>query len=237
MPIEKFTYLIVDVSCLIFPLLFSFHPKFKFYPQWRYFIFPCVLTAIFFIAWDILFTAKGIWSFNPNYVVGIYCGGLPLEEYLFFIFIPYACLFTYYCIDKFLDHEMLQHFSIFFKIWLWVMCIGLFLLAMLQLHQFYTSVTFIILSVTLIILLLKNASYIPVFCIAYTFILIPFLLSNGILTGSFIKEPVVLYNNAYNLGKRILTIPMEDIFYGMLLMLFNVIGFEYARKHVTPNHV
>jgi lycopene cyclase domain-containing protein len=68
------------------------------------------------------------------------------------------------------------------------------------------------------------------FYLAYAVILIPFFIVNGILTGSFIEQEVVWYNNEENLGVRIGTVPVEDIFYGMLLILMNVVIYEWLQE-------
>ena len=69
----------------------------------------CVYLAAFFIIWDMVFTDLKIWSFNPKYVTGINFFNLPIEEVLFFICIPYACVFTYHCIVKLFIRDNLLH--------------------------------------------------------------------------------------------------------------------------------
>lgn len=65
------------------------------------------------------------------------------------------------------------------------------------------------------------------FYLSYLLIFLgPFLIVNGILTGSFIDEPVVWYNNSENFSIRVLTIPIEDFVYGFLLYLMNVTLYE-----------
>jgi lycopene cyclase domain-containing protein len=59
--------------------------------------------------------------------------------------------------------------------------------------------------------------------------LIPFLLTNGLLTGAFLPEPIVWYNDAENLGLRIGTIPVEDALFGMLMMLVYTAGVHWSR--------
>jgi len=63
--------------------------------------------------------------------------------------------------------------------------------------------------------------------LSYIFILPFFFLSNGILTGSFLVEPIVWYNDAENLGIRLFNIPIEDSIYGLLLIFLNIDLFEY----------
>ena len=104
---EHYTYLLVDLCCIIVPFLFSFHPTINFYKQWRFFWLPCLVTAFIFLVWDVLFTREGVWSFNRGYVCGLYFCSLPLEEYLFFICIPYAAVFTWFCIGSFFQFQQI----------------------------------------------------------------------------------------------------------------------------------
>lgn len=225
---EKYTYLLVDFFCILFPFLFSFHPRIRFYKEWKHFLLPCLLTATFFIAWDILFTHLNVWSFNTSYVIGLYVFNLPIEEILFFICIPYACVFSYFCFDLFF--KKLQRFQKGIEVFYLILSITLLVIAGLHISQLYTSVTFILLAFLLIYEVRKKRNYLSTFFFCFLFILIPFFISNGILTGSFINRTVVMYNDQHNLGIRMLTIPVEDTFYGMLLLLMNVTGFELMKK-------
>jgi lycopene cyclase domain-containing protein len=64
--------------------------------------------------------------------------------------------------------------------------------------------------------------------------LIPFFIVNGILTGSGIEEQVVWYNDAENLGIRLLTIPVEDTAYAFSLILLNLFLFLKLTKKKKP---
>ncbi|GAA4448408.1 lycopene cyclase domain-containing protein [Rurimicrobium arvi] len=229
---EHLTYLLVDLFCILVPFLFSFHPLLRFYRQWRYFLLPCLLTASFFLIWDGLFTGWGVWGFNHAYVLGPFLFGMPVEEFLFFLCIPYASVFSYHCFGLFLPRLRGQYrlAAAFFLL----QAVVLFLLAFGHPAQWYTSVTFILLAAYSLFLLVRKVDFLALFLVTYLFILIPFVLSNGVLTGSFLGRVVVWYNNERNLGIRILTIPVEDIFYGMLLLLMNVGGYEYLRKRAQP---
>ncbi len=77
------------------------------------------------------------------------------------------------------------------------------------------------------ILIFWKADFLSRFYFSYIILLLPFLVVNGILTGLFIPNEVVWYNNDEILGLKVLTIPVEDFFYGMLLLLLNTAGMEY----------
>ena len=69
------------------------------------------------------------------------------------------------------------------------------------------------------------------FYFAFGILLVPFLIVNGILTGSFIDEEVVRYNDQENVGLRLGTIPLEDVFYGMLLMVMPIAIWEWLEDY------
>ena len=220
------TYLLVNLLSVSIPLLFSFHPRLRFDRTW-YAFWPAVLiTAAVFIAWDVVFTDWGVWGFNPDHLVGISLLGLPIEEWLFFICIPYASVFTYASLKVLVKSD---HLGPYARSISWVLAGILIVIASLTTDRLYTSVTFFATAAFLIFhLLFLKAQYRGRFYLAYLVIhLFPFLIVNGILTGSFVTEPVVWYDNAENLSIRVFTIPVEDFIYGFLLYLMNVTLYEW----------
>lgn len=221
----KFLYLFIDFLTIIIPLLFSFHPKIEFYKTWKPLFKSILLVAFYFIILDSVFTSLDVWSFNPRYITGIYILNLPIEEILFFVCIPFSCVFTYYCMDKFFNLSWnLKTENIF------CILLSLLLLAagLYNWNKMYTSFTMI--STALVCILLKFPGKINWFGKAvsvFGLLLLPFFIVNGILTGTGLEEPVVKYNHLENLGYRLVTIPVEDIFYGFELFLLNL--FFYKR--------
>lgn len=225
---ESYLYLTLNLASILMPALFSFYPKAHFASRWRAWLPAILLPAIIFIIWDEWFTSMGVWGFNPRYLTGITIGHLPLEEILFFICIPYACLFTYSAVNYFRKTEPLPDGG---KRVTWILIVGLTTIGLRDYDHWYTAVTFISLSIFLLALItLVKPNYLGRFYFSYLFILIPFFIVNGILTGSMIDQPVVWYNDAENLRIRLGTIPFEDTFYGMLLILMNVAIYEYKMK-------
>lgn len=219
------TYLWINILTISVPLIATFDRRLQFHHRW-YALWPAIIfTGLFFILWDIYFTGLQVWSFNPEHLVGINILNLPIEEWLFFITIPYATVFTYDALKRYvklnLNLVLLNNITI-------ILALILFTIAIMNLDKIYTSVTFILTAIFLIMqVYILGSKFLGHFYLSYLIIfLFPFLLVNGILTGSFIHEPVVLYNNLENLSIRIFTIPVEDFIYGMLLYLMNVSIFE-----------
>lgn len=176
-----------------------------------------------FLIWDVYFTKIGVWGFTADYLLGIQIFGLPLEEILFFICIPYACLFTYYCLKLMLDTYKLLPIR-----WVTAGLIAvLFFVSIYASFKLYTTVTFGMLCITLAVLWWKNPKWLARLYTSLLMLILPFLIVNGILTGTGLETQVVWYNPNELIGFRVGTIPVEDFAYGTLLIILNVSIFEY----------
>lgn len=221
---SKYLYLWINVLAFIAPFLFSFYPKANFSAKWRYVLPAIAVTAIFFIAWDILYTRLGVWGFNPRYISGIRLLGLPVEEMLFFFCIPYACLFTYFALNHLVESDHLfPHQELISSL----LIVVLLVFGSYFMNKLYTGVTFLLTGGFLALVMLKlRVRFMGRFYFAFAFLLIPFLIVNGVLTGSVTPEPVVWYDNTQNIGIRVGTIPLEDFVYALLMILMPITIWE-----------
>lgn len=208
--------------------MFSFYPKADFSKRWKFLLPSIIIPGLLFIAWDEVFTRTGVWHFNPKYLSGVYIYSLPLEEVLFFVCIPYACVFTYFALNYLIKKDYLFLYQ---ELITKAIILLLFMAGIYNIEKMYTSVTFILTGFFLAYqLFVLKPRYMGRFYFAFLFILLPFFVVNGILTGSFLDEPVVHYNDGENLGVRIGTIPVEDILYGLLLIASNITIFEWLQE-------
>jgi len=90
---SKYAWVLVLSAAV--PLLLSFYPKLKFYKNLSSLLYTISLIVIIFGFWDVLATQRGHWSFNPAGVWNIRVINLPLEGVLFFVVIPFCCIFTW----------------------------------------------------------------------------------------------------------------------------------------------
>jgi lycopene cyclase domain-containing protein len=215
----------VNFFTIIIPFLFSFHPKLKFHKTWGAF-FPAVfLTGLVFVLWDMLFTKLGVWGFNDRYLTGLEVGNLPLEEVLFFFCIPYACVFTYHCLDLFMGKTGDLKTQ---KILTLALVAFLLIFGLIYFSRSYTATTFLSFAVLLLYAqFILKITWLTRFYVIYGILLIPFFFVNGVLTGSWIEEQVVWYNSQEFMNFRIGTIPVEDAFYGAELILMNLLIYKY----------
>jgi lycopene cyclase domain-containing protein len=218
-------YLWLNIGSIAVPLLYSFHPKLQLYKKFHWLLLSIMLTMGVFIPWDVIFTINGVWGFNSDYFLGFEIFSLPFEEWLFFICIPFACVFTHYALLLYFPNLKLSKVAT--KAISISLILILFILTMANYDKCYTLVNFS-LAIPLTWLVYKyNPQLLQHFLLSFLVMLIPFFIVNGVLTGSWIDNQVVWYNDAENLGIRVGTIPLEDSIYAYSMILMNLYFFEY----------
>ncbi len=216
----KFEYLIYNLVIIAGPLALSFEKGVHYISRWKYFLPAIVVVLIPFIIWDSLVTGKH-WWFNEHYTLDFRLAGLPLEEWLFFITVPFACLFVWEIIRTKSRNPVRLKLSPI----QWLLIAG-FIPGIFFLFdgRHYTGITLFALGITALLdMLLKTDILLRPRTYLYLAIITAFILIfNGFLTA----RPVVLYNNAFQLPFHIFTIPIEDFGYGYSLILLNTILYD-----------
>lgn len=225
---KPYTYLLIDFLTVVVCFIFSFDKRIRFNRHFGAFLKASVIVAIPFVLWDAWFTRIGVWWFRDDYLTGLRLLGLPVEELLFFICIPFSCVFTYFCIDRFFNLDWTSGFN---NTLVFAGVIACILGALLFTERIYTFVTALATAATLIYLhFVAHARWIGKATLIYIVLLPGFFMVNGVLTGTGIDQPIVNYNPDDFLGVRILTIPIEDSVYGYTLILLNIFFFQRFLK-------
>lgn len=220
----QFTYLLINILTISICFIFSFDKRIRFDRYFMDFLKAATLVAIPFIISDAWFTKIGIWWFNETYLLGISLAGLPLEEILFFFCIPFSCVFTYFCLNKFFNLEWMDAFNNII-VWLTVIVTSVIALRFHELQYTFVTALVTLLSILILNFGLKMESIGKVSFI-YGLLMLGFLPVNGVLTGTGLESPIVNYNSNEFMNIRIGTIPIEDAVYGYVLIIWNVFFFE-----------
>ena len=217
-------YLILDALIILFPFLLSFKWKFKYYKFYKPLLASIFVVGLSYIIWDAIVTYRGDWWFNKEFLSGIEIIGLPIEEIMFFIVVPYACIFIYENLNYFIKEK-----EVFFNKWFYLALAGIFLIiGLINYNQDYTILAmfscslFFILAPTLYPKLLKMRNFWLYIVISF----VPFMIFNYLLTSLI----VVYYNPHAIWGIRITTIPLEDFFYNFSMLSFYLMAYLYFKE-------
>ena len=216
----KFEYLLFNIIVTVGPVISQFNRQIKHVSQWRLKLLTNAIVMIPYIIWDVLVTGSH-WWFNEAHTLDFRLLGLPIEEWLFFITVPFGCLLVWETLsDAKLSTRLrtLRHVRTVLyaalPVGIWVFSTG---------KQYTGLVLFCVGLVGLTDALLRTELLMRLKTYVYLAIVsVLILIFNGYLTA----RPVVLYGEAYQIGYRILTIPVEDFGYGFTLMLFNAMLYE-----------
>lgn len=221
-------YLLINILIIIGPLALSFDKRVHFYKFWPK-LFPAIfIVMVFFIVWDSLVTDRH-WFFNKNFTLPFRLINLPIGEWLFFITVPYACIFTWEVIAAYftnIDWKISRHIQILIAF--------IFMISGMAIIFFtgkeYTAIVCIVFGFVFLLDILLSTY---LFCQSRTYIfsgllLLMMFVFNGYLTA----RPIVLYHFQYQLNLKIFTIPIEDFFYGFALIFLILIIYKKLKDKI-----
>ncbi len=223
------SYLLINILIIAIPVVLSFERKVQFYRRLPSVLISVIVVGAAYIVWDIAATARGDWAFHHDHVMDIRLLGLPIEEILFFVIVPYACIFIYEVLRSHLNDRILPVPG-------WMMLVipvPFIIVALGTQGQPYTQTVFLFTAGFFILCywtypLLLQSKLFWVF-MAITFV--PFFIVNYMLTSI----PVVTYGDGAFSGIRITTIPLEDFFYSFSMLAFNLYVYKRALKLWQPH--
>ena len=112
----------------------------------------------------------------------------------------------------------------------WIFIITLAVLTFIFYNRWYSFINFGYGFILTLLVYRYKPELLRKFFVTFLFMLIPFFIVNGILTGSGIEDQVVWYNNTENLGIRMFTIPVEDTIYAFTMILTSLVLLEYFEE-------
>jgi lycopene cyclase domain-containing protein len=228
---SHWTYVYLHVFTFIPVFCLSFDKKVAFYKEWKYLAPAIVIMAVFFIIWDSYFGYRGVWGFNDTYLTGGGFLGLPWEEVMFFITVPYASIFIYACLNAYFPKDPLVKYdrAIGITLSLLFLSIGIW-----NYQRMYTATTFILTGGYLLYhYLYYGNQFRTLFYRSFIVVLIPFLIVNGVLTGAVTLHPIIVYNPEEFLEIRIITIPIEDAVYGFLHLFGTAYWYHWFKRLIS----
>lgn len=224
----KYEYLIFNIIVISGPIFFGSLKNFYFLNHFKDAIFSVTISAIPFLIWDVVVTERH-WFFAEEYTLGLRILGLPIEEIMFFFTVPYACLFTWQMVKKYLksDQNLISQNSVIIIIVAFIFG-GVY---SLFIGKEYTALASLFFSVSILIDRIYGAKIFTtkLFWIYFGFVSFFTLVFNGYLTW----RPIVTYDEIYQLDFRIFTIPIEDFFFGFALMILATTIFEKRIKNAS----
>jgi lycopene cyclase domain-containing protein len=225
MEFKNFSYLILLAATVAIPALTGFKSKFRFSSDFKYLLPAMLFTGAIFIMWDLRFEEQAIWRFNSKFLIGRNLLNLPIEEWFYFLAVPYLGVFIY----EFLKHRFPNFERPNTSLVISLVLLVLFgFVAFFSRQKLYPFFTFFLLTIYLAYTIFRNRfkKHYTKFYLAYFVMLVPFLIISGILT----VLPIIEYNPLHTLGVELYTIPIENFASLFLLLLMNITIYEYLKE-------
>ena len=223
-----FAYLAILLVSVAAPLAFSLAGPWRADArEWKRVLLSLLLAGPAFVVWDIFFASRGIWGFNPRYLLGPAAFGLPAEEIGFFVAIPFACLFIHRAVSA--RPGLAAPRAWLRPLW-FSLAAAAFAAALSAAGKPYSQAAFGLAALLLVFHGIRLPEWSGRFLITLAWHYLPFLLVNGLLTAL----PVVTYSPEAILGPRIGSIPVEDAAFSFSLLFLHVAAYESLRAIPRP---
>lgn len=225
MEIKNLSYLLLLLVYLVIPIILSAQKRVRFTFRLRYIIPAIIFSGAIFSMWSKRFIEQGIWSFNPNYMSGIELMRVPVEEWLSFLIIPLSSVYIYEWLKVRLEN--FEQPNVFLAISL-LLFASTGALAYFFRENMFTFFTFFLTAIYLGYTIFRNRfkKHYTKFYLAYTIILLPFLIVSAILNAL----PAIIYNSNHIMGAGIFGVPVERLGYLFLMLLITISIYEYLSE-------
>ncbi|MCB2212668.1 lycopene cyclase domain-containing protein [bacterium] len=209
-----YEYLIFNALIVAGPLASSWMRPMRYVQKWPRVLLATLPVAAVFIAWDIAVTGRH-WWFNYDYTLPLRMLGLPLGEWLFFFTVPFACLLIW---EGLKARQAFEGECVIWRVGSIPITVGFAVLGIVfwLMGKEYTALASFAMTASF---LLDRVLGVNVFMRRRATVFLFFVIGLTAIFNMYLTaRPVVLYGEEFQLGFRVITIPIEDFFYGMALL-------------------
>ena len=226
---REFTYYIFNIIVFLPVLILSFMTDVKPHRHIRGLFAGYLLVSVPFMIWDVWATSAGHWGFNSEYVTGPYIFNVPLEEYLFFLTVPFALVYVWGVVKKHVTDKALAGilpllvFGAVAAISIWTL--------VAYWENGYTRSAMIAALIATVAAATSRLAYTKRFWTFQVILLGLFMIFNSILT----MLPIITYGQDAIIGLNVGTIPVEDFFFNFAFATLFLLVYMYADKPRAKN--
>lgn len=226
MEFQNYWYLLILFVLAGLTLFLFIKKSIVFIMELKYMLPAIIFSGTIFIMLKIRFLQSGFISFNENFLMHKNILNLPIEEWLFLLVISFFAFSVYILVN--VKFEKFNKPNLFYVVSI-LLLIGFAYEAWYSRQKLIPFFVFFLLSIYFGYTLFRNRfkPHLTKFYISYFIVVIPFFLIKIFLN----TLPVILYNNDFTLGIRLISVPVEEFANLFLLMLINITIFEYLRDN------
>lgn len=226
MEFQNYWYLLILFVLAGLTLFLFIKKSIVFIMELKYMLPAIIFSGTIFIMLKIRFLQSGFISFNENFLMHKNILNLPIEEWLFLLVISFFAFSVYILVN--VKFEKFNKPNLFYVVSI-LLLMGFAYEAWYSRQKLIPFFVFFLLSIYFGYTLFRNRfkPHLTKFYISYFIVVIPFFLIKIFLN----TLPVILYNNDFTLGIRLISVPVEEFANLFLLMLINITIFEYLRDN------